>query len=128
VAEDESGLTPAEDDNAALRKIDRNMPRRRLVNGSIKISRAANDGYTRFLCGFISTAELCFAEAVAEIKKENQNIVLENISEHKNRFQYATLQAERIIAVYDRRDKGNTEAVLRKAMELQRDIYIIFHN
>jgi uncharacterized phage-like protein YoqJ len=94
---------------------------------SAEISRAVDNGYTRFLSGYISTVELCFAEVVTEIKKENPGIELENTEGQRNRFKYAIEQAELIIAVYDRRDKGNTEALLSQVMTLERDIYIIFH-
>ena len=116
----------------------------------IEISRAIDDGYTRFISGIVSTVELCFAEVVAEKKKENPNIKLEAalptyremkkrggkvneiinacdcMESHRNRFKYMAQESERLIAVYTERDSGNTEAVTRYAMTLNRDVYIVF--
>jgi uncharacterized phage-like protein YoqJ len=42
-----------------------------------EVSRAVNDGYTKFIIEYVSEVNLCFFEIITELKKAHPNIKLE---------------------------------------------------
>jgi len=124
-----------------------------------EINQAVADGFTRFISGFAFGADLEFAAIIAEMKKNNKELILEaalpyrgrlNIKEtllnslvaqcdivHCNREIYTTncylirnrylvKSAERVIAVFDGREKSGTAQTIRIAKRLGRELKIIF--
>jgi len=122
-----------------------------------EIAKAVQDGYTRFFSGFAEGADLYFAEAVAELCREDGRLRLEaaipnrsrylalqkdghtkalldscsevhvisekyapNIYTKRNRFMVEA--SERVIVVYDGREKGGTVDVIRYAHRLKKEL------
>ena len=93
-----------------------------------EIEKAITDGYTYFISGFADGADQLFARIVLEKAKENPALRLEAaeacakvavISEewasnvYMKRNRYMVSQADRVIAVYDGREKGGTVSTIR---------------
>lgn len=76
-----------------------------------EIEKAIADGYTYFISGFADGADQLFARIVLEKAKENPALRLEAAIPYRNR--YMVSQADRVIAVYDGREKGGTVSTIR---------------
>lgn len=122
-----------------------------------EIGKAVADGYTGFMTGFINGVEQCFAEIVAEMKKEHPKlrliavlpyqkrldtlqagkrtkallnacseiiVIQENYepSVYARRNRYIVNQSDRVIAVYDGREKGGTVKVIRLAHMMRKEL------
>ena len=76
-----------------------------------EIEKAIADGYTYFISGFADGADQLFARIVLEKAKENPALRLEAAIPYRN--SYMVSQANRVIAVYDGREKGGTVSTIR---------------
>ena len=76
---------------------------------------AIQDGYTRFISGFAEGADLMFAAIVAEQKEHAPSCFLE-------RNRYMAGESQRVIAVYDGRERGGTLFTMRYAHSIGREV------
>lgn len=76
-----------------------------------EIEKAIADGYTYFISGFADGVDQLFAGIVLEKAKENPALRLEAAIPYRNR--YVVEHSDRVIAVYDGRDKGGTVSTIR---------------
>lgn len=92
-----------------------------------EIEKAVNDGFTVFLSGFADGVDQYFAEIVLELQKENADLKLiaalpyrPSVYSHRNR--YMDEHSDRVIAVYDGREKGGTVKTIRFAHQFRKEL------
>ena len=105
---------------------------------------AIEDGYTRFISGFAEGTDLMFAAIVAKQKEYTPNLYLEAALPYAGRIKtknkqfheytpscfmrrnrYMAAESQRVIAVYDGRDRGGTLYTMRYAHTLEKEVRVI---
>ena len=128
----------------------RDIPQKEInkVNAALRreVDLAVKEGFTRFMSGFAEGVDQYFAEIVLEKKKKNPALELNNLMEkrrtyemleacadvvvmqekyhpsvysHRNR--YMAEHSDRVIAVYDGREKGGTVRTIRFAHQMKKE-------
>ena len=111
-----------------------------------EIGKAVNDGFTVFLSGFADGVDQYFAEMILELQNKNPDLKLIAVlpyrkrkdslcqREHTNALldacaeviiiqeEYRVEHADRVIAVYDGRDKGGTVKTIRYAHQFRKEL------
>ena len=108
-----------------------------------EIGKAVNDGFTVFLSGFADGVDQYFAEMILELQNKNPDLKLiaqpthalldacaeviviqeeyrPNVYSKRNR--YMVEHADRVIAVYDGREKGGTVKTIRYAHQFRKEL------
>jgi uncharacterized phage-like protein YoqJ len=109
-----------------------------------EIEKAVNDGFTVFLSGFADGVDQYFAEIVLELQSKNPGLKLiaalpyrkrldacaeviviqeeykPNVYAKRNR--YMVEHSDRVIAVYDGREKGGTVKTIRFAHQFRKEL------
>ena len=94
-----------------------------------EIEKAVTDGFARFMSGFAEGVDQYFAETVLELKKSHPALELIAVIPYQKRLdslreknRYMVEHSDRVIAVYDGREKGGTAGTIRFAHAMEKEL------